>query len=124
MSARVGAALLVGRLVALDHADLEAEEPVDRAHPVRVALREILVDRHDVDAVAGQRVQVRGERRDERLALAGPHLRDLALVQRDAADQLDVEVPHLQRAQRGLADERERLGQQRFEVLVGRRSAP
>ncbi len=41
-------------------------------------------------------------------------------MQRDAADQLHVEVPHPERAARGLADEREGLGQQRVEVLVGR----
>ena len=117
---RVRAALLVLRLVALDDADLEPEEAVDGAHPVRVALREVLVDGHDVDTVAGQRVQIGREGRDERLAFAGPHFGDLALVQRDAADQLHVEMPHLERAHRRLAHERERLGQQRVEVLVGR----
>ena len=41
--------------------------------------------------VAGERVQVEREARDERLALAGLHLGDVALVQDDAAHHLHVE---------------------------------
>ena len=111
-------ALLVGGLAGLDHADRQAEEVEDRRHPVGVALREVLVDRDDVRALAGQRVQVRGQRRDERLALAGAHLGDLALVQDHAADQLHVEVTQPQRAARGLADDGERLGQHVVERLA------
>jgi hypothetical protein len=61
-------------------------------------LREVVVDRDDVHALAGQRVQVGGQRRDQRLALAGLHLGDLAVVQHHAAEQLHVEVAHAQRA--------------------------
>ena len=92
---------------------------VDRPHPVRVALREVLVDRDDVRALARQRVQVRRQRRDQRLALAGAHFGDLALVQHHAADQLHVEMPQAERAARGLADDGERLGQQVVERLAG-----
>ena len=60
-----------------------------------------------------------GQRRDERLAFAGAHLGDLALVQHHAADQLHVEVPQAQRAARGLADDGERLGQHVVERLAG-----
>ena len=35
-----------------DHADVEAEEPVDLAHPLGVALGQVVVDRDEVDAVA------------------------------------------------------------------------
>ena len=52
-----------------------------------------------------------GQRGDQRLALAGAHFGDLAVVQRHAADQLHVEVPHAQRALARLADDGERLGQ-------------
>jgi hypothetical protein len=108
---RIGGTLLVRRLVALDDADGESQEPIDRPHPVGVSLREILVDRDDVHALAREGVQVGGERRDEGLALAGAHLGDLALMQRDAADQLDVEVAHPERAAGRLAHEREGLRQ-------------
>ena len=61
--------------------------------PFGVALREVVVDRHEVDVVARERVQVQRRARDERLPLAGLHLRDVALVKRDPAHQLDVEEP-------------------------------
>ena len=59
-----------------------------------------------------------GKRRDERLALAGLHLGDLALVQHRAADELHVEVPHVQHALAGFADDSEGLGQQVVERLA------
>ena len=98
------------RLLAEDHPDREPEEVVDRAHPLRVAPGEVVVDRDDVDAPAGDRVQDRGERGHEGLALAGAHLGDLALVEDDAADQLDVEVAHPERPDHRLAGHREGLG--------------
>ena len=104
--------------VVLDDADRHAEEAVDPAHPLRVAAGEVVVDGDDVDALAFERVEIGGKGRDERLAFAGLHLGDLALVQHGAADQLDVEVPHVQHAAAGLADDRERLGQQVVERLA------
>jgi hypothetical protein len=71
-----------------------------------------------VHALAGQRVQVRRQRRDERLALAGAHLGDVAAVQHHAADHLHVEVTHLEDASAGLAHDRERLGQDLVERLA------
>src|SRR5438552_16990632 len=49
-------------------------------------------------AVALERVEVRGKGPDERLALAGAHLRDLSLMQRDATHELHVEVAHAEHA--------------------------
>ncbi len=115
----VGGALLIGGLAGLHDADAHAEEVEDRPHPVRVALREVLVDRDDVGALAGQRVEVRGQRGDQRLALAGAHLGDLALVQHHAADELHVEVSQAEHAARGLAHHRERLGKQVVDGLAG-----
>ena len=83
----------------------------DRAHPLRVAPGEVVVDGDDVDAPAGHRVEDRRERRDEGLALAGPHLRDLALVEDRRAHQLDVEVAHAEGPLHRLAGHREGLGQ-------------
>ena len=54
----------------------QAEEAVEPAHPLGVAAREVVVDGDDVHALALERVQVRGERRDQRLAFAGLHLGD------------------------------------------------
>ena len=109
MSAAVGdLALSVGEVV-LDDADRQPEEAVDAAHPLGVAPGQVVVDGDDVDALAGERVQVGRQRRDERLAFAGLHLGDAAAVQHHAADELDVEVPHVQHAPAGLADHRERF---------------
>ncbi len=100
------APLGIGQAV-LDDADRHAEEAVDLTHPIRVAPGEVVVDRDDVRALAGQGVQIDGQRGDQRLALAGPHLGDLALVQDHAADELDVVVPHSRARAGGLADHRE-----------------
>ena len=75
-----------------DHADAQPEQIVDGAHPAGVAAGEVVVDGDDVHALALEGVEVGGERGDQRLALAGLHLGDAALVQDHAADQLDVEV--------------------------------
>ena len=102
--------LLVGvRHLREVHADGHAEELVDPAHPVGVARSEVVVHRHDVHALAAECIQIRGQRRDERLAFAGAHFRDLAVVERDAAQELHVEMPHAERALAGLADDGERL---------------
>jgi hypothetical protein len=63
-----------------------------------------------VRALAGEGVERERQRRDERLALAGLHLGDLAVVERGAADELDVVVAQAEEALRGLAREREVSG--------------
>ena len=98
--------------VVLDDADRHPEEAVDAAHPLRVAAGQVVVDRDDVDALALERVEIGRQRRDERLAFAGLHLGDLAAVEDDAADELDVEVPHVQHAAAGFAHDGERFGDQ------------
>ena len=82
------------------------------AHPLRVTLGEVVVDRHDVHALAGQRVEVGGQHAGQRLALTGTHLGDVAQVQRGTTHELHIEVTLAQRALGGLPDHRERLGQQ------------
>jgi hypothetical protein len=56
-----------------------------------------------MDAAAGERVEIDRQRRHQRLAFAGFHLRDAAFVQHHAADQLDVEMTLAERALAGLA---------------------
>ena len=51
-----------GVILARMHADLEAEEAVHAAHQLGVALGEVVVDRDDVHALAGERVEVRRQR--------------------------------------------------------------
>ena len=101
-------------------ADGHAEGVVDEAHPIGVALREVVVDRHEVDVVARQGIQVERRTRDERLPLAGLHLGDSSLVERDPAHQLDVEeaLPGLPLAR--LAHGSERLVEDVVERLAVR----
>ena len=90
-------ALLVVEVVH-DATDSEAQELVDLAHPLRVALSQIIVDGDDMHACASERVEIDRQRGDQCLTLARLHLRDLALVQHHAADELNVEVALAERA--------------------------
>ena len=84
---------------------------MDPAHPLGVAAGEVVVDGHQVDALAAQPVEVGRQRGDERLALAGLHFGDPAEVERGAAHQLHVVVALADHADGGLAGDGERLGQ-------------
>ena len=114
----VGGALVLVGLHVLQDPDRDAERVVDRLHPQRVAAGEVVVDGDDVDAAAAERVEHDRQRGGQRLALAGPHLGDGAVVEHHPADQLDVEVTHAHRAPAGLAHEREALVQQVVEALA------
>ncbi len=100
----------------LDHPHGEAQEAIDPPHPVGVALGEVVVDGDHVDALAFERVQIGSEGGHEGLALARLHLRDRAAVEGQAADELHVEVPHVEDAAACLARHREGFGQ---EVVQG-----
>ena len=76
----------------LQDADRQAEEVVDGAHPAGIPAGQVIIDRHQVDAPAGQRIQIERQGGDQRLAFAGAHLGDLALVQDQPADQLHIVV--------------------------------
>ena len=66
----------------------------------------------------GERVEVERLGRDERLALAGLHLGDVALVEDDAAHHLHLEQLDLTVAAEGLAHRGERLEEQLLERLA------
>ena len=103
-----------------DDADRQAEEAVDLPHPLGVAAGQVVVDGDDVHALAGERVEVDRQRRDQGLAFAGPHLGDGALVQHHAADELHVEMALAERALRRLAHGGEGRDQDVVEALAGR----
>ncbi len=112
------AGLVHERGVVRDHPDAHTEEVEDRSHPLRVAPGQVVVDGDDMDAAAGQRIEDRGQRGDQGLALAGAHLRDLALVEDGATDELDVEVAHPERPLHRLAGHREDFGKDLVESLL------
>ncbi len=82
------------RLIVQNDTDRQAEKFVDGAHPFGIARGQIIVHRHDMDAAAGERVEINGHGGDERLAFAGGHFRDVAGVQRITADELNIERHH------------------------------
>ena len=100
---RVGFAALPVVKVVHDDANRQPEERVQLAHPLGVALGQVVVDRDHVHAVPGKCVEIHRKGGDQRLAFAGLHLGDLALVQNHAADKLHVEMPHLEHAPTALA---------------------
>ena len=67
---------------------------------------------------AGERVEIDRQRRHQRLAFAGLHLGDVALMQHDAADELDVEMALAEGALGGLADGGEGRNQDVVERLA------
>ncbi len=93
-----------------DHAHGETQGAVNGPHPFGVAASEVIVYGDDVDAAASERIQVSGKRGHQRLAFAGFHLGDLAVVQDYPADQLHVEMAHGDSAAARFAGQRERWG--------------
>ena len=75
----------------------------------------------DGDAMLAQAlegVEIDGKSGDQGLAFAGLHFGDLALVEHGAADELGVEVPHVEHAATSLADDGEGFRQQYVERLT------
>ena len=91
---------------------------MDPAHPLRVALGQVVVRGDDVHALALQGVQVRRHGGGEGLALTGLHLGDVALVQGDGAQDLHVERPLADGPAGSLPDHREHLGEQVVDPLA------
>ena len=115
----VGGLLAFARHLRQVHSYRQSEEAVHTPHPLGVALGEVVVDSHDMHALAGDRVQVDRQRRHECLALAGAHLGDASVVKRHAADQLHIKVPHLEHSLARLPHGGKGLGEQRVERGAG-----
>ena len=91
---------------------------MDLAHPLRVTLGQVVVDGDNVDALAGQGVEVGGEGGYQRFAFAGLHLGDTALVQHNAAHQLHPVGTHPQYAVSGFPHGGEGLRQDIIQRLA------
>ena len=107
----VGTAAAVAVDALHDEADRQAQPAVELAHPLAVALGQIVVDGDDVDAFAGQGVQVGGQGGHKGLAFTGLHLSDGTAMQGDAAGDLHREVLHAQHTPGGLAADGKGIGQ-------------
>src|SRR5262249_40313963 len=74
---------------------------------LRVAAGQVVVDRDHMNALTFEGVQVGRQGRDERLTFTGFHFSDLAFVKHHTANQLNVEVTHVEDAAAGLANDRQ-----------------
>ena len=108
----IGGALFVRVHTADTDAHTQAEEVIELAHPFGVAARQIVINRDHMHALAGQGVEIGEQGGDQGLAFAGAHLGDLAVVEHHAADELDIEVAHVQHPLARLARHGEGLRQQ------------
>ena len=111
----VGGLLFFARHVRQVDADAQAEEVVQAPHPARITAGQVVVDGDHMHALAAQRVQIDRQRGRQRLAFAGAHFGNFAVVQRHAAEHLHVEVTHLHHALAAFPNHRKRLGQQRVQ---------
>ena len=91
---------------------------IDGCHPAGVTPCQVIVHRHQVGALAGEGVQVQRQGGHQGLAFTGAHLGDLALVQGNAADQLDVVMALTVGALAGFTHGREGLRQQVIQCLA------
>ena len=93
----------------LDQTHAQTQELIDRPHPLAIPLGQVVIHRHDMDALPLQRIEIGRQRRHEGLPLAGGHLGDFPLVKDGPTDKLDVKVTHVEDAAGHLADGREGL---------------
>jgi len=96
----------------LQHANLHIQSLVNGRHPARVAAGQVIVDRDQVHAAPGERVEIQRQGGHQRFALAGAHLGDACVVQRQPTDQLYIIMAQPDGALAGLAHRGKRLGQQ------------
>ena len=96
----------------------QVQKIVNAAHPLGITFGQIIVDRDDVHALTGEGVEIGGHGGHQGLAFTGLHFSDLALVQDDAADELDVEGTQPQDPGGGLPHRGEGLGQKVVQGLL------
>ena len=89
----------------------QAQIAVYLAHPFAVAAGQVVVDRHHMHPFAGQGVQVSREDNGLGLAFTGLHFRNAALMQDDAANNLNGEVGRAQHPAGGFAADGKGVGQ-------------
>ena len=97
------------------HTDAEAEKIINLPHPFGIALGEVIIDGHDVHALAADGVEVGRQGCDQGLTFTGTHFGDLVIMQNHAADQLHVIMTHAQRAYRRLSTNRKCFIEQLFQ---------
>ena len=111
----IGGLLGVMRHLRQVDASGQAEPAIQAPHPFGIALGQVIIDRNDMHPLARQGIEIGWQGRHQRLALTGAHFGDFPEMQGHAADQLHIEVTHLQYAPAGLATYREGFRQKLVE---------
>ena len=92
----VGFASFVGiGAVLVDTIHRQSVEHIERSHPLRVALRQIVVHRNHMHTLVRQCVKEHGQRSHQRFSFTRRHLGYLTLVKHYAANQLHIIVHHV-----------------------------
>jgi hypothetical protein len=94
----VGVTPFLDAHVVLNTPDARSEEVIHRAHPGRVAPRQIVIERQDVNPVATKRAQPCGRDRGKGLALSGGQFDDVAPNQRSGGHDLHIVEPQAEHA--------------------------
>ena len=118
---QIGLPAFIGLFAVDDQTHLQAQETVDLSHPLRVTLGKVVVDRDNVHAFSCQGIEIGRQNGNQRLALAGLHLRDAPLMKHDAANELHAIGPHAQNTVGSFTADRKSLWQklvQRFAGLI------
>ena len=89
------AAILRVGFMLVDAIDGQAVELIKEAHPLAVALGEVVVHGNHVHALAWKCVEVNRKRSHQSLSFTGRHLRDFTLMENHTTNELHVEVAHI-----------------------------
>ena len=98
-------------MVGLDYCGRKTEEMIDLTHPAGVALRKVIVYRHQVCAFAAERVQKHRRGCNKRFTFAGFHFAHIAFVQNHTTYKLYVVMTLFERTRRGLTYQCKCVGQ-------------
>ncbi len=79
----------------VDTVHTQTVEHIQRSHPLRVTLGQVIVHGHYMDAVTCQGIQEHGEGSHEGLTFTCCHLGDLSLMEYLTTEELHVVVDHL-----------------------------
>src|ERR1041385_9094177 len=92
---------------------------IQDAHPLGIALCEVIVHGDEVNAFSFECIQIDRQRSHQGFPLTSLHFSNAASVENDAADQLHVEVTHVQLAAGHFTTDREGLGQDVVQSFPG-----
>ena len=84
-------------------ADAQPQSLMHDAHPIGIALGEIIIDRHHMHGASRQGVQIAWQSGDKRFAFAGFHFRNGTIMQHHAANHLHIIMALAQCAARRFA---------------------